>query len=306
MIAIKDIQLLWVYRSRLTPGIGIRSHSHEYYHLLCICSGQMEFTVGGAQHLLRQGDMVIVPRDTEHSFQNSADAEVVYYEIKFSVMSAALTQYLSASPLCLHGDGFAFSLAEHVAQEYLRCRTRRDESAASALSTLIYHVTSDSRLISEGAPGIIDTADYTPLTKKVIGFLSTHYNLPLTLDDVSADAGVSKNYLCNAFKRNTGITILECLNVIRIRKAAELIVYSDLSLAQVAQMCGYVSASHFNRVFSHYTGIPPGQCRRAFSFHLSTQAEHIRRQPDSFMYSVLAGKSISPAKINAFEEKRPD
>lgn len=306
MIAIKDIQLLWVYRSRLTPGSGIRSHSHEYYHLLCICSGQMEFTAGGAQHLLRGGDVIIVPRDTEHSFRNCFASEVIYYEIKFSVLSAALTQYLCASPLCLHGDAFAYSLTEHVAQEYLRCRARRDESAAGALSTLLYHVTSDSRLVREGEPEIIDTADYTPLTKKVIDFLTANYHLPLTLDDVAADAGVSKNYLCNAFKRSTGVTILECLNVIRIRKAAELIVYSDLSLAQVAKMCGYVSASHFNRVFSHYTGIPPGQCRRAFSFHLSTQAEQLRRQPDSFMYSVLAGKSISPARINAFEETRSD
>ena len=87
----------------------------------------------------------------------------------------------------------------------------------------------------------------------------------------------------------------------RIRKAAELIVYSDLTLTQVAQMCGYVSTSHFNRVFARCVGLPPGQCRRAFSFDLHTGGKQTRRTPDSFMYSVLAGKSISPRTIDSFE-----
>ena len=299
MNAIKGIQLLWVYHSRLTPGSSCKIHSHdEYYHLLCLCSGVMSFTMDGTEYKLEAGDLILVPRDVPHGFRNDTDGEITYYEIKFTVMSNTMSQLLLSSELFLHGDTFAFQLVEHVAQEYLHCRTRGDESAASALDTLLYHITADSRLISESAPELIDTTDYTPLTKRVIAFLTEHFGQALSLADISEGVGISKNYLCNAFKRDTGITILECLNVIRIRKAAELIVYSDLTLAQVSAMCGYVSVSHFNRVFSRYTGIPPGQCRRAYSFHLSSQN---RRQPDTFMYSVLAGKSISPATINAFE-----
>lgn len=301
---IKTIQLLWVYHSNLNPDSGLKPHTHEYYHLLCVRKGELQFTLASQDITLQEGDLVIVPKDTVHSFRNDLPSVADYYEIKFSILSPALSLTLSNCGRAVWSDPFAFQLVEHIASEYQLCRNLSDESAAAALNTLVFHLTSESRVTSQSEPPVINTTGFTPLSKKVVDYITLHFSKPLTLDDISAGVGTSKNYLCNAFKRNTGITILDCLNMVRVRKAAELIVYSDLSLSQVASQCGYVSTSHFNRVFSRYAGIPPGQCRRAFSFSLVTKAEHARRSPGSFMYSVLAGKSISPRTIDEFESTK--
>ena len=300
----KKLQLLWVCSSYLTPNASVKSHSHEYCHLLCMREGELVFTLNGSEFAMRAGDIVLVPAGVLHEFQNKTAAKAEYYEIKFTLLNRALEQAVLAGKNYISNDSFACHLVEHVADEYLHNRTMSDDSATAALNTLMFHLTSETRIISEGDAPIIDTSDYSPTAKKVIDYLEANYSRNLTLDDVSAGVGISKNYLCNAFKSNTGITILDCLNMIRVRKAAELIVYSDLSLTQVAKMCGYVSTSHFNRVFSRVAGIPPGQCRRAFSFDcLSSGSEQARRNPGTFMYSVLAGKSISPQTINEFELK---
>ena len=302
----KKIQLLWVYHSRLEPGAGIKAHNHEYYHLLCVRGGLLEFTLDSTSFQLQAGDLVLVPKGHMHSFCNSGTVPADYYELKFTLLSQSLTQMLTDCNYFVRSDTFACQLVEHIATEYQQCRTWTDDSATAALSTLVFHLTSENRVTSQDEPNVIDTTGYTPLAQKVVSFLLAHFAENLTLDDVSAGVDISKNYLCNAFKRSTGVTILDCLNMIRIRKAAELIVYSDLSLTQVAQMCGYVSTSHFNRVFAHYVGLPPGQCRRAYSSDLHTNEESSRRTPDSFMYSVLAGKSISPRTIDSFEaDARP-
>ena len=297
----KKIQLLWVYHSQLDPDAGIKAHSHEYYHLLCVRNGLLEFTLDSASFQLHSGDLVLVPKGHTHSFCNSGTAPADYYELKFTLLSQSLTQMLSNCSCFVRSDTFACQLVEHIATEYQQYRTLMDDSATAALSTLVFHLTSENRVISQDEPNVIDTTGYTPLAQKVVSFLLAHFAENLTLDDVSIGVGISKNYLCNAFKRSTGVTILDCLNMIRIRKAAELIVYSDLSLTQVAQMCGYISTSHFNRVFAHYVGLPPGQCRRAYSFDLHTKEDASHRTPDSFMFSVLAGKSISPRTIDSFE-----
>lgn len=224
-----------------------------------------------------------------------------YYEVKFTVLSRALGQMLPDCQSYIPSDNFASHLVEHIAEEYMHNRTLCDESASAALETLVFHLTNQARLISQKQPDVIDTTGYTPLARRVVDYLSEHFNKSITLDDVSAGVKISKNYLCNAFKRATGVTILDCLNMIRIRKAAELIVYSDLSLNQVSHMCGFVSTSHFNRVFARYAGIPPGQCRRAYSVDLLSKKEQATRHPNSFLYSVLAGKSITPAMFNYFE-----
>lgn len=250
---------------------------------------------------LHKGDIVLVPQYTQHSFTNESDTTMDYYEIKFTVLSRALGQMLPECQLHLPNDSFAISLVEHIAQEYMHSRTLCDESASAALETLVFHLTNQSRLISQNQPDVIDTTGYTPLAQRVVSFLSEHFNESITLDNVSNGVKTSKNYLCNAFKRATGVTILDCLNMIRIRKAAELIVYSDLPLNQVANICGFVSTSHFNRVFARYAGIPPGQCRRAYSVDLLSKKEQATRHPNSFMYSVLAGKRITPTLFNNFE-----
>ena len=263
--------------------------------------GRFRFFLGDQEFILGADDIVLVPQHIQHYFINETSKTVDYYEVKFTVLSRALSQMLSECQLRLPGDSFAACLVAHIAQEYLHNRTLCDESASAALETLVFHLTAKPRLINQRQPDVIDTTGYTPLAKRVVDYLSEHFSHSITLDDVSTGVKISKNYLCNAFKRATGVTILDCLNMIRIRKAAELIVYSDLSLNQVAQMCGYVSTSHFNRVFARYVGIPPGQCRRAYSVDLLSKKDQATRHPNSFMYSVLAGKSITPALFDNFE-----
>ena len=68
-----------------------------------------------------------------------------------------------------------------------------------------------------------------------------------------------------------------------------------------AQMCGYVSASHFNRVFMRYVGMPPGQCRRAYAYDVAGENARI---PGSFIGCVLAGKPITQEMLREFEESQ--
>ncbi len=296
----KNLQLLWVSDSTLQPGHSVKTHAHDdYYHLVCVKRGVMQFTLDRDTFPLHEGDAVLVHKGVQHGFVNITGESILSCEIKFVVLNKALDRILSRAsegPFC---DSFVSQLISHIAREYSQNKAMKDDAAAVALETLIYHLTSDMR---EGdSSRIIDTSGYSDLSRRVIDYLTEHYDENISLDDVSQGVAITKTYLCNAFRKNTGMTIFDCLKLIRIRKAAEFLVYSDLSLNQIAQMCGLVSASHFNRVFMHYVGIPPGQCRRAYAYNLLAGAGDTQRGADSFMYSVLAGKAISPEIINSFE-----
>ena len=123
------------------------------------------------------------------------------------------------------------------------------------------------------------------------------------MDSLAQAMNHNKSYLCVAFKKDTQLTILDCLNTIRIRRAAELIVYSEYNLTQVADACGFASVSHFNRVFLKYVGITPGQCRRAYPVDILIHPENSNEieRANNFMYSVLAQKLISPQMIKKLD-----
>ena len=296
-----EIQLLWVNSSQMTPGTAVKNHSHDYFHLIHVTEGKMQFFLGEENMCLEAGDMVLVRRGKIHRFSNESDRIVCFHEVKFTVQGQSLPRLLQNEDCAVIRDPFARQLICQLAAEYTQNRALKEETAQAALGMLVLHLTAGQRSRDRQMPGMIDTVGFNKLSCRVIGYLTDHYSENLSLDDISLGVGVTKNYLCNAFKQNTGITIIDCLNMIRIRKAAEQIVYSDLPLTEVAQMCGYVSASHFNRVFMRYVGMPPGQCRRAYAYDV---AGEVARVPGSFISGVLAGKPISQEMLREFEERK--
>jgi len=187
-----------------------------------------------------------------------------------------------------------------------------DKPAAVYMSALLCAITEKDRVADAGSFRYVDASAFGELARSVIRYLEAHFWEDLRLDDIAQAVGHNKSYLCVAFKKDTGFTIVDCLNTIRIRRAAELIVYSDHSLAQVSEMCGFASVSHFNRVFLKYAGITPGQCRRAYPadilFGRGPEKKDASSQSERFIYNVLAQKRLTPKEVvqmdaNKAEEK---
>ena len=67
-------------------------------------------------------------------------------------------------------------------------------------------------------------------------------------------------YFKTYYKQN----ISDCLNQIRIEKAKNLLVETDLSVQDIVYKIGYLNASSFIRKFKHITGTTPGTYREMF------------------------------------------
>ena len=262
-------QILWVAQSYTLPQSGVKKHSHPYYHLFYIHSGEGIFALEEREQFLRAGDCLLVPPEQPR---------------------------VTRSRLACH-------LVQQILKEYSDLGSLADSAAESYLYALLNALTEQDRYTKPRRFRYIDASSWTELSQKIITWLEDHYGQSASLEALAEDLGYNKSYLCEAFKKNTGLTILDCLNTIRIRRAAELIVYSDHSLPQVADLCGFASVSHFNRVFLKYVGITPGQCRRAYPANAlfeGVQSPAVRR-PDRFMYSVLAQKTITPEMVHQMD-----
>ena len=287
---VEQLQLLWVARSCVTPQSGVKAHTHPYYHMLYIETGICSMVAGGQCYRLEQGQCILIPPHTEHSYSNETPETVDYLEIKFTAANSI--------PLRVSDSALVGSLFRQIVQEYPLLGRLADKPAAVYMSALLCAITEQDRLQEATCFQYVDASAFGELARSVIRYLEAHYQQDLRLDDIAAAIGHNKSYLCVAFKKDTGFTILDCLNTIRIRRAAELIVYSDHGFAQVADMCGFTSVTHFNRVFLKYVGITPGQCRRAYPANILFGTGDGSANPSNrFMYSVLAHKTITPKMI---------
>ena len=298
------LQILWVGQSCFQPSAGVKPHTHPYFHMIMMLRGHDQFVVADQPMILNEGQCLIIPPETEHTFSNLTKSNTEHMELKFTITNPALhTRVLRVSNQVLENE-LANALFKHILREYTTQSTPADDAPATYLTALLHALTEEDRHQSPKQFSYVDASGFSVLAQRVIRYLETHYAEDVSLDTLATALGYNKTYLCGVFKKDTDLTILDCLNTIRIRRAAELIVYSDHSLAQVSELCGFSSVSHFNRVFLKYVGATPGQCRRAYPVDILINMESNQpKNTGSFMYSVLARKRISPQAVRELNAK---
>ena len=108
-------------------------------------------------------------------------------------------------------------------------------------------------------------ADVSELVHTVLVYIQQHYREELSLDIVAEHAAVTSPYLSKRFKKEMGIGLSNYINEFRIKKAAELLENSNLSLAEIAQAVGYSNQQYFTRIFTKMKKKSPGEYRRTGS-----------------------------------------
>ena len=63
----------------------------------------------------------------------------------------------------------------------------------------------------------------------------------------------------------TGLTFSDLVNEMRIVKMMDLLMYTDMTLNELAEMTGFVDASHVLKVFSARTGVTPKEYRKIYA-----------------------------------------
>ncbi|WP_106768613.1 helix-turn-helix domain-containing protein [Paenibacillus faecalis] len=102
--------------------------------------------------------------------------------------------------------------------------------------------------------------EYENLIHKVTQYIEEHYQQDISLDQCAQICDISPQYLSKLFKKVMDISFIEYLTQVRIAKARELLVTTDLLVNEIAEKIGY-HPKNFIRVFKKHIGVPPGQYR---------------------------------------------
>jgi len=88
-------------------------------------------------------------------------------------------------------------------------------------------------------------------------------HLPVSLADIAASAGLSPYHFLRVFRAATGVTPHRVLTRMRIDAARRRLEDSDLSVTEIALLCGFSSASQFSTAFRRETGMAPRTFRHS-------------------------------------------
>ncbi|CEG26300.1 response regulator transcription factor [Bacillus sp. B-jedd] len=103
---------------------------------------------------------------------------------------------------------------------------------------------------------------YSQLVEDSLEILENHYNQSLSLEDICNQIAVSKNYFCYLFKREVGISLWQYLTDLRLKKAKELLLKTDLKSYEISFQVGYDNPSYFSMLFKKYESMTPNEYRK--------------------------------------------
>ena len=93
-------------------------------------------------------------------------------------------------------------------------------------------------------------------------YMEEHLSERLSLEQTAEEAGLSPAYFSQLFKQETGVTFSEYLTDLRIRRAKELLLQSDETIAAIMEAVGYRDIKHFRNVFVERVGVTPAKYRK--------------------------------------------
>ena len=97
---------------------------------------------------------------------------------------------------------------------------------------------------------------------KLIHYLEQHFNAPLNSKQISGYMDMNYRYLCDIFKRKTGMSITMYHTKLRISESCRLLRESSLNISEISQSAGYSDPLYFSTVFKRIVGISPSLYRR--------------------------------------------
>lgn len=100
------------------------------------------------------------------------------------------------------------------------------------------------------------------LIRKAKSYIEKNYQNQILVEDVAREVAISPSYFKHLFKRECGYTFSDFLTRVRIQKAKELLLETDLSITEIAFETGYQNPNYFSLVFKNLEGIAPSDYRK--------------------------------------------
>jgi len=117
------------------------------------------------------------------------------------------------------------------------------------------------RVVGRRSSDVIATGDN--MVRLALSFIRDHASEPISVGDVLAAVPLSRRPLELRFKRDTGRTLQKEIWRVRLELAKDMLIDTDLSVADIAHRCGFSEPQRMTEVFGRELGVAPGAFRQS-------------------------------------------
>lgn len=232
---------------KLEPEQRMRRQSRTSFLFVVVLSGSGVLQYGNESYHVSKGECFFLDARLQYACQNTGEQP---WNLMWVHFHGATSEEYYRLFRAEHDVVFApASTIKFTAllRELINLAEQDTDASEILTSNLLSQLL--TQLLTLNAPGsATDNALRTKL-KAVLSYLDDHYTTDLSLDALSQQFYISKYYLTREFKRAYGETIFQHIIATRIHHAKRLLRFTDKSVDEISELCGFHDQSYFTKQF---------------------------------------------------------
>ncbi len=262
---------------RIKDDFDFPVHFHPEFELNFILNGKgVRRVIGDSMEEISDIELVLVGPNLQHGWQLHNCKSKVIHEITIQFHNDLFDTKLLARRIMKpirdmferssHGILFSEKITQEVKHKILRLSKIDSIDYFLELISILQDLATsrNQRLLSTYCSNNKDFEN-SDKTKVIYQFVQDNYRNKISLDEISGIVNMSPVSFNRFIKKRTGKTFVEYVNDTRLGYATRWLIEKDLSIAEIAYMCGFNNIANFNRVFKNSKKCTPSQYREQFS-----------------------------------------
>ena len=269
-----------------TEGISVRTHTrftdfplhrHNYVEMMIVLTGEIFHTVEGERIRLGEGDILLMNKHVSHSVEKAKESDIGVNIIMSDGFVASLMPKMSQTifspffrengryggePMYLHFASGGRNRTQNLIENLLIELTEPDGDRAIMEATVALLLSCLSK--QRGASllgGSIPRGKVEKRNLTILSYIEENY-LQASLVELAEKLYLSEPYLSKLIKSSFGKSFKDLVVEIRLQKAKQMLLQTDLSVGEIIASVGYDNQSYFHRIFREHYGISPLSMRK--------------------------------------------
>ncbi|GMA97753.1 AraC family transcriptional regulator [Pelosinus sp. IPA-1] len=218
----------------------LNTHAHAYGQLILPLHGSLYIETTYKKLILEDECLFFLPPECNHTFNADKSNEFLVLDIADNM--------LSKHDMGKMVGGREFSFDDRwKAIRFLLLEEANNQKSSSAINNLFFYA---YHLIAD---------EYIP---RSINYINEHYTEDIKLKKLADIEHYNISYYSEWFKNNMKVSPIEYIQNLRVKKAKELLLNTNFTILQIAQMVGYNHNSSFTRIFKELEKITPVEFRK--------------------------------------------
>lgn len=266
------------------PAWAFPKHHHHYYELLYCWEGNILQEINGLTVQLSQGDWLLINSGVRHEIMNHSSSHVAFFNVHFDLDDTEIRKQLGIYPFKLISRQEAEQSKLPELLKHIEALMQHD-----LLHKQIEDATDSKTIELDFISRISLQANTLLLVGEVLSFLkrsedvckettvSSAYATDVahaieerlvrymysdhSIAAISAELNLSRYQCSKIFVKVYGISPRQYISRLKLNKAKELLVGTNLTIEAISEQLGFHSASHFSRQFRRWTGCSPNHFR---------------------------------------------